>query len=82
MAMGFINPVVVIPEKVFSTLSKNEMKSILLHEISHIYHHDQFADIIKRAVLALHWWNPLVYLINRYHGQAVNDYSKAIEIAT
>ncbi|NLD36639.1 MAG: M56 family metallopeptidase, partial [Desulfatiglans sp.] len=41
MAIGFIHPAIIIPEKLFTTLTDNELKSILLHEMAHIYHYDQ-----------------------------------------
>ena len=75
IAIGLFNPIVIIPEKLFKTISENELKSILLHELSHIYHYDQVTGVIKRLVIALYWWNPLVYLISSYHGQAREEIS-------
>jgi tetratricopeptide (TPR) repeat protein/beta-lactamase regulating signal transducer with metallopeptidase domain len=75
ITIGLINPIVIIPEKLFETLSKNELKSILLHELAHIYHYDQVMGVIKRIVLAVHWWNPLAYIINREHEQAREEVS-------
>ncbi|MGD9161507.1 MAG: tetratricopeptide repeat protein [Desulfobacteraceae bacterium] len=75
VTIGLFNPVIIIPEKLFSTLRVNELKSILLHELAHIFHNDQFMGLTKRIVLALHWWNPLVYAINREHEQAREEVS-------
>ncbi len=75
ITIGLLNPIVIIPEKLFKTLSENELKSILLHELAHIYHYDQVIGVIKRIVLAAHWWNPLVYIINREHEQAREEVS-------
>jgi beta-lactamase regulating signal transducer with metallopeptidase domain len=36
VTIGMTNPIVIIPEKLFATLSDNELKSILLHELAHI----------------------------------------------
>jgi len=55
ITIGLFNPIVIIPEKLLETLSENELKSILLHELTHIYHHDQVIGVIKRIVLAVHW---------------------------
>jgi len=38
ITIGLLNPVVIIPERLYGTLSENELKSILLHELAHIYH--------------------------------------------
>jgi beta-lactamase regulating signal transducer with metallopeptidase domain len=75
ITIGLFDPIVIIPEKLLKTLSENELKSILLHELAHIYHHDQVIGMIKRIVLAVHWWNPLVYIINREHEQAGEEVS-------
>ena len=73
--IGLLNPIIIIPEKLFATLRENELKSILVHELAHIYHYDHFMGVIKRIVLALHWWNPLVYVINKEHEQAREEVS-------
>ena len=75
VTIGIINPIVIIPEKLFNTINENELKSILIHELAHIYHYDQVAGLIKRLILAVHWWNPLVYLISRYHEQVREEVS-------
>ena len=75
ITIGLFNPIVVIPEKLFATLSENELKSILLHELSHIYHYDQVIGVIKRLVLAFYWWSPFVYQLSRYHEQAREEVS-------
>jgi beta-lactamase regulating signal transducer with metallopeptidase domain/tetratricopeptide (TPR) repeat protein len=76
ITIGLLNPVVIIPDKLFGNLKENELKSILLHELAHIYHYDHVIGVIKRIVLAAHWWNPLVYIINSEHelaGEEVSD---------
>ncbi len=76
ITIGLLNPVVIIPEKLFGNLKENELKSILLHELAHIYHYDHVVGVIKRIVLSAHWWNPLVYFINNEHelaGEEVSD---------
>ncbi len=75
MAIGFIHPAIIIPEKLFTTLTDNELKSLLLHEMAHIYHYDQVTGFIKRFVIAFHWWNPFVYIINKEHEQAREEVS-------
>jgi bla regulator protein BlaR1 len=75
MAIGFIHPAIIIPEKLFTTLTDNELKSILLHEMAHICHYDQVTGIIKRFVIAFHWWNPFAYIINKEHEQAREEVS-------
>lgn len=75
VTIGLINPIVIIPEKLLLSLDENEIKSIFLHELAHIFHGDHAAGLFKRIVLALHWWNPFLYLINIKHEQAREDIS-------
>jgi beta-lactamase regulating signal transducer with metallopeptidase domain len=75
ITLGLLNPIVILPEKLQETLSENELKSILLHELAHIYHYDHVIGVIKRIVLAAHWWNPLAYRINAEHDLAREEVS-------
>ena len=70
ITIGLLSPIVIIPEKLYGTLNENELKSILLHELAHIYHCDHVVGLIKRIVLAAYWWNPLAYWINAEHDEA------------
>ena len=70
ITIGLFNPIVIIPEKLFATLSDNELKSILLHELAHIYHCDHVIGVFKRIAIAASWWNPLAYIISAKHAVA------------
>ncbi len=70
VTIGMTNPIVIIPEKLFATLSDNELRSILLHELAHIYHCDHVIGVFKRIIIAVNWWNPLAYIISARHAVA------------
>lgn len=72
VVMGITRPLVVLPQKVYGKLSTKEIRSILFHELSHIYHKDQVMGVLQRIVTALYWWNPFVHTIS-------TDFSKARE---
>lgn len=73
MVLGFFKPVLAIPHLLYETLSDSELKSILFHELSHIYHKDPMMGFLQRLATALHWWNPLVYRLSTYISQARED---------
>jgi len=75
ITIGLLNPIVIIPEKLYGNLSENELKSILLHELAHIYHYDHVVGVIKRMVLAAYWWNPIAYRISAEHDIAREEVS-------
>jgi beta-lactamase regulating signal transducer with metallopeptidase domain len=75
IALGFVKPVIIIPFNLYKNLNNSELKSILLHEISHIFHKDHIIMIFQRMVTALNWWNPLVYTISHDLSQAREEIS-------
>jgi len=61
IVMGIFRPIVVIPRNLYIQWNENTVKSILLHELSHIYHKDNLTGILQKLSTSLNWWNPLVY---------------------
>lgn len=72
VVLGIIKPLIILPNDLYDKLDNNELKGILFHELSHIYHKDQVTGILQRIVTALNWWNPLIYALSA-------DFSKARE---
>jgi len=70
VALGIIRPVIVIPASLYKVISDDELRSILNHEMSHILHKDQLSGLLQRVVLAIYWWNPLVYEISAEFSKA------------
>jgi uncharacterized protein (TIGR03067 family) len=52
---------VVLPESLLSTLSREQAKTILAHEIAHVKRGDHWIRLANVCVLALHWWNPVAW---------------------
>jgi len=75
VVLGIFKPILVIPAHLIETLNRNQLKSILLHELSHIYHKDQLIGVLQRTVTALHWWNPAVYKLSEYFSRAREEIS-------
>ena len=60
MILGIFRPVLVIPRKDYSSAERN---MIVRHELTHCKRHDIAFKTLLTAVNALHWFNPLVYLM-------------------
>lgn len=60
--MGLLRPVVVLPEQEFT---RNELRCILLHELTHVKQGDQWTRRAALLVTALHWWNPAAHWVER-----------------
>lgn len=55
--IGLIQPRIYLP----STLGRDEMRYILLHEQIHLKRGDHIVKIVSFIALCLHWFNPLVW---------------------
>ena len=55
---GLISPKIYLPD----VLDNSEREYILKHEETHIKHGDWIIKIIGMAAVAIHWFNPLVWL--------------------
>lgn len=56
--MGIFKPAIYLPD----TLSNAEKEYILLHERTHIRHGDWLTKMIGMLAVAIHWFNPLVWI--------------------
>ena len=70
MLVGFVKPVIVLPERIYG---EQELLLILRHELMHYKHHDLWYKLILLAANAVHWFNPLVYLMLRQAGRDVEQ---------
>lgn len=61
MTFGVLRPTVLLPETA-RTWSQERRDVVLLHELAHIARGDAGTQLLARAALALHWWNPLAWL--------------------
>jgi len=75
MAAGLFKPFILIPERLLHKLRDSQIRGILLHELSHIYHKDQVTGILQRLVTALNWWNPLAYALSTSFSRAREEIS-------
>lgn len=62
---GFIRPRLLLPEKVTSGFSVAELRQVFLHELAHIKRMDVPVGWAAAVLLAVHWFNPLVWLAFR-----------------
>ena len=59
---GLFKSVVCIPAGGLQTLSADQLKWVLLHELSHVRRRDPLVLAIAVFVRAVHWFNPLAWL--------------------
>ncbi len=62
---GILRPVILLPKQVAAGKDAAALKLILLHELAHLKRHDLWAQILSSCVIALHWFNPIVWMAAR-----------------
>ena len=61
-SFGIIHKAIILPEKEYT---KDELEVILCHEYTHIRNHDIEFKMLLYLAKAIHWFNPLVYMMER-----------------
>ena len=62
MLIGIIHPSIVLPDK---TYTDTQLRNILLHELTHLRRRDVIMKWLSMLASALHWFNPIAYLVRR-----------------
>jgi len=62
---GMLVPVLILPLALLSTLSPEQLRFILLHELAHIRRGDYLVNLLQLMVEALWFFNPAVWWISR-----------------
>ncbi len=65
IAVGFLHPLVVIPDWAMQELSTPELNSILLHELAHLRRWDDCTNLAQKVLGALLFFHPAVWWIER-----------------
>lgn len=65
LTYGILKPVILLPRKLISENTEQQelLQCILLHEGIHIKRYDALLKLILAATLAIHWFNPFVWLL-------------------
>ena len=66
MVIGYINPIILIPAVIISSLSYSEMEAILAHELAHIRRHDFLFIFIQNVAEILLFYHPVTWMISSF----------------
>jgi beta-lactamase regulating signal transducer with metallopeptidase domain len=61
---GLVRPVVLLPAAA-AGWDHERLRVVLAHELGHVRRGDCLTQLLARALAAVHWWNPLVWLAER-----------------
>lgn len=62
---GIIRPAILLPHELAANGDAASLKLILLHELAHLQRRDLWAQIVASLIIALHWFNPIVWWAGR-----------------
>lgn len=63
IVVGLINPVILLPRSFAFEMETSELEPLLHHEVAHIKRYDNIFYLVERLVLAVYWWNPVMFYI-------------------
>ena len=62
---GIRRPTVLLPKGAARRLSDEELEAVMLHELLHVERRDNLAVVLQKLLLALLWFYPLIWLLDR-----------------
>jgi bla regulator protein BlaR1 len=65
LAMGIWRPCILLPRGLASRLERQQLRSILLHELAHIQRGDVRLGFVQRLIEAVYFYNPVVHWVAR-----------------
>ena len=63
-ALGFRNPAIVLPAWALRDLSAADFRPILIHELAHLRRHDDWTNLLQKAIRAVLFFHPAVWWID------------------
>jgi bla regulator protein blaR1 len=61
--VGFLRPILLLPEGIAEYLTPRQLEAVLAHELCHIRRRDNLTSAIHMIVEAIFWFHPLVWWI-------------------
>ena len=60
--VGLIRPRIYLPIHLISDYNETDMRYMLLHELQHYRHRDNFSNYLMNLTITCYWFNPFVWL--------------------
>ena len=59
---GLSRPVILVPQNLASSLTTDQLRAVLLHELAHIKRGDLFVNLAQTVLQIIYFYNPLLWL--------------------
>lgn len=60
-----LRPMIVLPGSLLETLTGDQQRAVLMHELAHVRRRDHIVRWVEAIVLTVFWWNPLAWWARR-----------------
>jgi beta-lactamase regulating signal transducer with metallopeptidase domain len=64
-AIGFFNPLVILPSWVLQDLPASQLSLVLLHELAHVSRWDDWTNLLQKVIQAILFFHPAVWWIEK-----------------
>jgi len=64
-ACGYFRPAILVPTPLTDSLTEEETRHLLLHEVAHLVRRDDWGLLVERVIAGFCWWHPAVWWITR-----------------
>ena len=64
MVVGCLSPIVLVPVSAFTSLTPNQLRAILLHELAHIRRLDHWVNLFQGVIESLLFFHPAVWWLS------------------
>src|SRR5262249_3215265 len=65
VALGWLRPIVLLPDSFLTRFSDRQLFQILMHECAHALRYDTLVGLYQRLLTAVLWFHPLIHIANR-----------------
>jgi beta-lactamase regulating signal transducer with metallopeptidase domain len=65
VALGLLDPFILLPDKLPELLEESELDQILLHEAAHLSRGDDWSNLVQQVLIAVFPFHPAVHWISR-----------------
>lgn len=63
LLIGYVRPCIILPN---DNYTKDQITFIIKHELTHYIHHDLYIKLLLVVSNALHWFNPIIYILVKH----------------
>lgn len=69
VAVGYMHPMILLPEPMLTALDRSEVEHVVLHELAHIRRFDDWTILLQQFARAVFFFHPAIWILSRLMNQ-------------